>query len=337
MSTVRLSDVVVPEVFSKYENTNTMENFRLYQSGALVDDSELAKQLQGGGRLFQVPAWKDLDDTESNIGSDDPNQESTPLKLGSIKDQTVRHNRNQVWSTMRLSRELAGSDPMKRIASRVSEYWKRQYNAHFVRICRGVIADNVANDSGDMVNDISTQSTISDSNRISAEAIIDTRLTMGDAGEDGLAVLMMHSQMKAKLDKLDLIDYIRDSKGMPIGNRYGPYEVVESDTCYVNTSGSNPVYDVYLVGHGAFGWAQKSLPANEATEVERKPSQGNGQGGDELYSRKQFVMHPYGIKWTDSVCTEESPSWSELINASNWDRVYPERKQIKFACLRVNA
>ena len=49
MATTRISDSVVPEIFSPYEHNNTMENFRLYQSGALVDDAEISRQLQGGG------------------------------------------------------------------------------------------------------------------------------------------------------------------------------------------------------------------------------------------------------------------------------------------------
>ena len=284
-----------------------------------------------------MPAWKDLDKDEPNVGSDDPAVLSTPKKLGSLKDQSIRMNVNQSWSTMRLTRELAGSDPMKRISDRVSDYWNHQYNTMFVKVMNGVIADNIANDGGDMVNDIALSTgAIADVNRISAEAIIDTRLTMGDASSD-ISMIMMHSQMKAKLDKLDLIDYIKDSDGKLIKKMYLEHELIESDTVYVNTAGANPIYDVYLLGRGCIGWAQKSLPPGESTEVEMKPDQGNGQGGDILYSRKQTVMHPYGIKWTDASCAGESPTYAELATAGNYDRVYPERKQINIALLRVNA
>jgi hypothetical protein len=47
-------------------------------------------------------------------------------------------------------------------------------------------------------------------------------------------------------------------------------------------------------------------------------------------------MHPYGIKWTDTSVGGEFPTVAELRLAANWDRVYPERKQIPLALLITN-
>ncbi len=71
-------------------------------------------------------------------------------------------------------------------------------------------------------------------------------------------------------------------------------------------------------------------------ETERKPDQGNGVGGDILYTRRQFVLHPYGIAWQDASVAAEFPTNVELATAANWNRVYPERKQVPISFLVTN-
>lgn len=122
MSLVRLSDVIVPDVFTGYMVNDTVVKADVFISGVVAQDAMMAQLLSGGGRVFQHPVWGDLDNQEANIGSDDPAQSITPRKIGSFKHQFVRQFRTQAWSTADLSAELAGSDPMKRISSRVSEY-----------------------------------------------------------------------------------------------------------------------------------------------------------------------------------------------------------------------
>src|SRR5690606_15863345 len=149
-----------------------------------------------------VPFWKDLDDTESDVASDDPDSHATPGKLGSGKDVARRIIRTRGWSTANLVPELAGSDPIQRRAARAGAYWARQFDAIALATLRGVIADNVANDDGDMVNDISMDSggALASTNLFSAEAMLDTAQTMGDH-KDELQLLVMHSVVQTRLAK----------------------------------------------------------------------------------------------------------------------------------------
>lgn len=212
MAVTRLSDVIVPEIFYNYMSKDTTTKSDLFTSGVLRADAELAAKLAGGGTTFNVPFWNDLTDTEANIGSDDPSVLSTPQKLGTGKDIAVRQLRTQSWSTMDLTGELAGSDPMQRILGRVNDYWKRQNQATLVKTLRGVYLSNVANNSSDMVKDVATDdnSTPAAPELIDAEKIIDACYTMGDNAE-GLKILIMHSTVMKRLAKLDLIDFVKDS------------------------------------------------------------------------------------------------------------------------------
>ena len=335
MATTRLSDAIVPEIFASYMMKDTEQKMAFHQTGVMREDNDMAAKLAGGGTTFQVPFWKDLDDTESNIASDDPASYATPLKLGSGKDAARRQIRTQAWSSAQLVNELAGSDPMKRITDRVSAYWARQFDDIAISTVRGAIADNVANDSSDMVNDIGTDGAGAETAAewISAEAVMDASQTLGDKKED-LKLIVMHSVINTRLAKLDLIDYRPDSTGKVMVPHYLDYRVVVSDKCPA-IAGSNRIkYHSYLFGTDALGWAEASVA--KPVEVDPDPLAADGMGVDTLVTRRQVACHPYGIKWTESSVTGDFPTNAELQAAANWDRVYPERKQIPIAVLITN-
>lgn len=337
MAVTRLSDVIVPEVFFPYLQVRTKERAQIFQSGILNDDSRLSSFLSGGGRTANNPFWKDLTDNESNIGNDDPSSVVVPDKISTGKDIVVRQVRTHAWSTANLVADLAGADPMEAIANAVADWWIRQFNSVLVATLHGVYLDNVDNDAGDMVNDIGTDGggATTSAELVSADAIIDTKQTMGDAAED-LKVLIMHSVVYSRLQKQNLIDFIPDSRGEINFPTYLGYRVIVSDTCKRVVGSNRTEYITYLVGAGALAWHEAPLRTAPMIEVHREPLQGGGVGVDALISRRQFVLHPNGIKWTDSSITGEFPNNTELALAANWDRVYPERKQVPLAFLVTN-
>jgi len=335
MSTVRLSDAIEPSVFANYMTVNTMQMSAFYGTGALRADGDLANKLAGGGRTFNVPFWRDLDDEEPDAASDDPNSYAEPGSLSAGNDVARRIIWTRGWSTARLVAELAGSDPMKRIAERVSAYWARRMDDAAIAVLRGVFADNITNDAGDMVEDISSDSAsaITAAERISFEAVADAAQTMGDA-KSALSLLVIHSEVETQLSKNDLIDYIPDSQGKLTVPTYAGKRVLVSDKVPA-IAGSNRIrYWNFLIGANALGYAES--PVAVPVEVDPEPSAADGMGTETLWTRRQFAMHPYGIKFTDSSVGGEFPTVAELRLAANWDRVYPERKQIPLALLITN-
>ncbi len=94
------------------------------------------------------------------------------------------------------------------------------------------------------------------------------------------------------------------------------------------------VYDSWLFGAGSFrlGMGSPKVP----TEVEREAGGGNGGGQEILYSRQEWSIHPVGHAYTGTAPNGgpgNSAGANDLNNAGSWNRVYPERKQIKFARL----
>lgn len=332
---VRISDVIVPEMFSGYMFKETMQTSVFYQTGVFRTDGDLAKKLAGGGRTFNVPFWKDLDDDESDPASDDPDSHATPGGITTGKDVALRQVRTRGWSTARLTAELAGADPMGAIKTRVNAYWGRQFDDVAIASVRGVFADNIANDSGDMVHDISidTGLALTADNLFSAEAVMDTAQTMGDA-KRVFNLIVMHSVIHTRLAKQQLIDFRPDAEGKGWWEYYQGYRIIVSDKVPVIQGANKTMYHTYLFGPNAIGWAES--PVAVPVETDPDPSAGDGMGVETLWTRRQFAIHPYGVKWTDTYCGGEFPTNAELMLAGNWDRVYAERKQLPMALLITN-
>ena len=347
----RVSDVIVPEVFTPYMQVLTEEKSRLVQSGLISRSEALDNLLAGGGLTFQVPSFRDLDNdaertsTDTSVPFQGPYDSSgatlgvpsgqafppDPKKIQTLKEIAVRMNRNQSWSSTDLAAILAGADPMNAIATRVAAYWTRRLQAAFIATWNGVIADNAANDDGDYINNIAGSSFTDGITNFSAEAFLDAAQTMGDS-QDDLVACAVHSVVYNRMMKNNLIDFIPDARGEINIPTFLGREVIVDDG--LPRTGS--VYDTWLFGAGATQMGVGTPP--EATEVDRKPGGGNGGGQDVLYSRVMWTLHPTGHAWVAASTPDGGPANSgtggpDLDEAASWDRVYPERKQIKFARL----
>lgn len=328
-----VADVVVPEIFTPYIQQLTEEKTRIIQSGIVVRDGELDGLLAGGGITFNTPSFKDLDNDADRISTDavsaryggaaDPD----PNKIETATEISVRLSRNNSWASSRLTAVLAGTDPMTAIGGLVSTYWARRLQQVFLATMNGVIADNAANYAGDYANDISGGAFVDGVTNFSAEAFIDTALTMGDSMED-LTAVMVHSVVYARMQKLNLIDFIPDARGEINIATFLGREVIVDD----GMPATGSVYDTWMFGGGMtrLGVGSPVVP----TEVENIPGSGNGGGMEVLYNRHEWVMHPVGHAYIGTPANggpSNLGTANNLAAATSWNRVYSERKQIKFA------
>jgi hypothetical protein len=333
----RIADVVVPEIFTPYVQQLTQEKSRLIRSGAIVVDAVLSNALAGGGLTFNEPSFKDLDNDAENVSTDDPTVNSTPNKIGTATEIQVRLSRNNSWSSMDLTGDLAGADPMQAIGNRVSDYWTRRMQAAFVATLNGVFADNAAAPAGtehvqnDMTHDVSGASFSDGVTNFSAEAFIDATVTMGDSmGE--LTMVMMHSLVYARALKNNLIDFVQDSvngEAISIATFLGREVIVDDGV--PRTAG---VFNTWLFGAGSIrmGSGSPKVP----TEVDRLPAAGTGSGQDILYNRTEWIIHPVGHAYVGTAASggpSNAATSNNLAAAASWARVYSERKQIKIARL----
>ena len=326
MAVTQIADVIVPAEFTQYITENSVAKSALVQSGIVMRNSFIDEQLRAGADAFSIPYWKDLGDDAANIANDDPASFATPRKLASGKQIVRKSFLHASWSAMNLASELSGSDALKRIEERAAAYWTREAQRRLVATLNGILADNVANDAGDMVNDISGGAGAAAN--FSAAAVIDAAGTLGDSLRD-LTAIGMHSATYKSALKADLIQTLPDSQGGFIQTFRG-LGILIDDGLPVTTG----TYTTVLFGAGAFGYGMSEPRIAAGTEIENIPSAGNGGGQQVLHSRANLAIHPLGYQWKETSVAGDSPTTAELATATNWDRVATSRKHVPLAFLK---
>lgn len=325
MPIVRLSDIIEPTKFTEYIVQNTMTRTALMQSGVMTRNNVIDDQITAGAHSFTVPIWNDLSDTEADIVSDDPSETSTPRGLSTDKQVVRKAFLHGSWSAMNLASEIAGDDALARVQNRVQAYWDRQLQKRLVATLNGILADNEANQSGDMVLDISAET--GDAAKFGAKPVIEAAGTMGDAMQD-VTGIGMHSDIYRAALKNDLIEFVPDSQGAMTLPTFRGLAVVMDDALPKD----GDTYTTVLFGRDAVGFGVSAPRVADGTEVESLPSSGNGGGQQVLHSRMNVGVHPAGFSWNESTVAGESPTIGELADATNWSRI-AERKATPLAFL----
>jgi len=335
MATTRIADIYEPLTFAETISERAIELNAFINSGVAVQDALINNQASVGGRIGDLTGNAPLTNVDPNISSDDPGVNSTPQKLSQKTQKWILSALNQSWSSMDLANELASVNPVAGITEKIAGYWSTAWEKRLIAIVDGVIADNVANDSSDMVVDNAIEDGVNAAatNLISANALLDTGQTLGDRSTE-LGVVVMHSVVRTALRKENLNNFVEHSEGNVRFETYMGYRVVEDDSMTVAAGGTSGFkYTTLLFTGGAIGYGNGRILM--PTEVDRNPDAGNGGGEEIIYSRESKVYHPYGFSFLSGSVAAESPSPAELKNAANWDRVF-DRKNCGIAALITN-
>lgn len=336
MAEVRLSDVVIPAVWESYGEVNSPELTAFLSSGVVANTPVLNAHANGPSDTGHLPYWLDLDQTaEPNYGNDDPSDLATPAKIGTSQLAYRKSFLNFGWSSMDLVPQLISADPLAQIRKRTSVYWLRALQRRIIALARGVLAENIANDSSDMLIDISTQDGVNATvnNRFNSNAFIHAVYTMGDAAMQFKAI-GVHSMVMAQMVKNDDIAYVADSDGkLTIPFYKGMYVIVDDNMPVIagTTSGYRFVSVLFGAGFIGMGVGTPKTPVG----VQRVEAAGGGEGMETLWERKTWLLHPAGHNWVEGSLVEKSPTLADLMLEAHWDRLY-ERKQVPIAFLITN-
>ena len=341
-----IADIIVPEIFTPIVKQMTENKATIITSGAATVDEAVSALLDGAGLTFDIPSFKPLDDEDENVSSDDtddafkdgytPNTNSRPKKTGMVSEVGVRLSRNQSWASADLTAALGQKDPMAHIAEEVSTYWALRMQHAFIATMKGVFADNDAapaaseHATGDLTFDISGGSFSDGVTNFSSEAFLDAVLTCGDS-QEGLGMIQVHSVVANRMQKLQLIDFIPDAINP---NVKIPFYLGRRVVINDYMPASSGVYQSWIFGAGAvrLGVNSPKVP----TETARLPAAGNGGGQEALYNRVEWMIHPVGHAYVGTAPKggpSNAATSNNLAHASSFQRVYPQRKQIKIARL----
>lgn len=338
MATVQISDVIIPEVYGSYGTVDDTEKTAFVQSGVAVTDGALQAKAASGGHSLHLPFWNDLDPTdEPNLSSDNPATIATPLKITAGEQVARMAYINQWYSSADLAGQIAGSDPNQRIRNRFSTYWQRQFQRRVMASSLGVLADNVANDDGDMVHDISVDvaADITSAQLFARGAFTSAAFSLGDMFES-TTVLAVHSVVYQRIiDNDEDVEDVRDSDGTLLYRAYMGRRLIIDDQMPVAPTGTGTgfKYTSILFGRGAIGYGDGNPKV--AMETMREGMQGNGGGVEYIGERKDWLIHPAGFAVGSAPSAVAGYTLAQLRLAATWDRVVP-RKAVPMAFLITN-
>lgn len=340
MALTRISDIIEPAVYTKYAQEHVPEKLDLLNSSAMSAalPPEVASQMNAGGSVIDMPFWQDTDRSEPNIRSDDDTVSAPNLKIAATKETARKLYLHKSWQQAALAGELAtgsGKDPLRSLVGFTERYWRRITQLYLIKALDGVLADNVANDSSDMLYSVySDIATPLAANKISYAAQNAARLTMGEMMDD-LGTIVMHSKVYGDALNQEAITFVQPSKYPFKIAMFGGMEVVVSDDCTKVAGANSPKYRAYLFGPGALAHIMAFPSDVPAVETFWEPEKANGGGVETLHTRRNLLVHPKGFRFTSSSVAGRSPTWAELATAGNWDRKF-QRKNVRMAFLESN-
>lgn len=318
----KLTDVIVPELFTQYVLEQTKEKSELINSGAIENNPQLDILVNGGGTTLKMPKWNDLTG-DSQVFSENSDIETD--KITAHKEIAALLLRAKGWSAHDLSAALAGDDPMRRIAERVAAWWIRDEKRIVMSILKGVFA------STDMADHVLDETGTSGADtKISGKLVLDAKQLMGDAADD-LTLIYMHSAVFTELQKQQLIAYRQPTDADIRIPTYLGYNVICDDSAPVElgTGGAKDKFTTYLLSRGCIQRGSGTPVGFVGTETFRNAK----KSVDELYNRQAKVLHPKGMSWKGTTVTDETPSNAELALGGNWERAAAESKQVGMVAL----
>lgn len=328
----RVADIIVPEVFVPYVIEETVNLSALVQSRIVVPDPKLDELARRGGKLINMPFFQDLsgDDEVLKSGTGATDSALTPDNIETSKDVAALLMRGKAWGVEDLAKALSGDDPMAALGTMVANFWNAKEQTALIYTLNGVFADNLANDSGDLIHDVSVSSASSAAtdNLIAGDHVIDAQTKLGDMASK-LTAMAMHSIPFSRLQKNNLIDFIPESDGKVQIPYYLGKRVIVDDGCPVTSGTSSNKYTTYLFGEGAIGRGDGQAPV--PVEMDRDSL----AGVDLMIYRRHYILHPRGIAFQNSSVAGTGPTNAELATTANWSRVY-EKKNIRLVKLVTN-
>ena len=361
--TVSITDLITPSVFTGYSMERTKELTDFISSGILQEDGVLRDWMtsqigQGGGSyLLTRPTWNDLDSGETTAlglersGSDAASPLYTaaafpaPQKITTHVEQATRVERNNHWSASQMANSVSGTknpDAISVIGSLVGGYWARRLQKMVLAIIAGVVADNAAVPGGsdthtqnDLLVDVSGGGFVNGVTNFTPEALYDALQTLGDA-DNQITNLAVHSAVRNRMRKNNLIDIVRDSDGVYQFESFQGLRLTVDD----GIPRTGQVYENYLFGPGFLKYATVA-PENATTTVWRDEA-GNGNGSKELWNRVAWSVHPMGHAFIGTTpatgggpLNGDAATANTFAHAGSWSRRAQSRKHIPFAVLRT--
>lgn len=315
------------EIFNySWKNTPDLILTSMIESGAVVNDSEIANMISNGSNFFTVPFYDTLGGTEDVYNGVNSFTGAT-ITGGSYSG--IVYGRMSKWSAKSFIKDFnSGADPMAQIVSGVANFWIKARQTRLLGILGGLfgITGN-AEWTKHITSIVTATTTTADTCKIGETTINDACVKACGDNAQGFSLVIMHSVVANRLANLQLLNFSKytDASGitrdLPIGTINGK-TVIVNDGVPVTANATDTDekdYVTYILGQGAIRYA--SAPVDVPSEMDRDA---NTNGGvDMIYTRMRECIAPYGFSFKGSATADVGIPDATLFLPASWEAKMP--------------
>ncbi len=311
-----------PQAFGAYVNTipKTKKN-ELIKSKALSLNSEIKRVFdsQTGTAYAVLPMFGLLGGAALNY---DGGTTITADTASKYERGIVVVGRAKAWTEQDFSEDITGGAGfMDNVASQVSDFFDGVDQDTLLAILKGIFSMTDKAGAAFVKNhtyDISKE----ESGLCDAVTLNKAVQMAGGDNKNSYSICVMHSAVATNLENLNLLEYLKytDSEGIQRSMNIGTWNgrtVLVDDGMPVDNEGDLPVYTTYVLGKGAFDYAELSV--NVPYEIYRDPLTNGGL--ETFIARQRKCFAPYGISYIKASQKSLSPTDAELSDGANWELV----------------
>lgn len=329
MATVKVSDVIVPQVLSSMASAE-ISNFLDFETTGLITSDYSNVDIREGGNFAEIRFYNQLDESTGDEVITDTTS-LTPDKITTGKDIGVVCHRGKAWGSRDLSQILSGDDPQKEISKQIGKFWAKRIKAACIAVLNGNFDANGPLGTG-ATNPHTLKVGVTSSTKIlfTHTAATQTMNLLGDAMND-FDVIIMHSKVymdivNAKLTTWSL-GFNPTNVKMDGNDKYLGKDIIVSDSVPVDIS--TPTYPIYTTYFAKKGCMYLGRQRDLMTETDRDVLAFE----DVISTNIHFVPHIKLLKWN---VTTTNPTNTQLGAYGNWASVANDHKFVGLAALQTN-
>lgn len=356
MALTKIADLFTPDIWipSVREKLATFPS--ILNSGAVISNPLIDGIAAGGGVSANIPLWKDITDQDDEIQVED----TAPVTTNNITTGTmVAVPTNRVWKggASALAAQVNGdADPIDEITRQLAMGRDKRRNKKILAILRGAfgMASGAAINAAAALSAVRLGGTVAepadesgndatDDQKFSPDMFIDAKALMGElAGDLRGGLLIMHSNIKARLEKLDK-DNFKTGKPSDLPfeiTTYRDIPIVISDLLVRAGAVNGYVYDTYILGRGVLAFGQKAQVGGSVNNPVKDVASLNmvvdaDKNNEFIWDRTREVIHLNGMKWQGNPAGQSATN-AELQTAGNWALIYQTANRVGAVCVRTN-
>lgn len=281
----RIADLVADEAYFRNEvNIHIDAKNELEQAGLFSGNSQVDAQLamNDGPRHMSLRYVNPLTATEVNVASDDFDKKGKTGKFNAGTFRIARHHLNYGWVMTDLVSQITGMDVEGRVIGMTGQYWLKTEKRIIADTIKGVKAALGASIVTEVEGTI-LENAFDGAVQAAAKKNIDREaMNIVGVSRAGYADL----QRTNKLASVRVAD-----TPFSVNQLFGQFNtVILPDDLVANN-------EMLLLSQGQFTKAAAPGGYGRPFAIQRDESAGNGNGGETLWSRRNYFIHCNGLSY----------------------------------------